>query len=151
MAKNTDPIYPRTPRMGGVVVTAANTRSDGVGTIGTDIFLMGSVSSADGGYLRFIEAIPTASVAATSTTATVARFFASTVSSGATTAANTDPIGEIPLATQIADSSTTAVITLTLPVNKQIPAGRSLLVTNHAAPAANTGWKFVAYWGDYDV
>jgi hypothetical protein len=151
MAKNIDPIYPKIPRVRGVAITAANTRSDGVGTIGTDIFLVGTVSATDGAFIRFIELWPTASVAGTSTTATVARAFLSEVSSGATTVANTNPIGELPLSPQSAANSTAAVSPIVIQVNKQVDAGKSILITNHAAPAANTQWKAVAYWGDYDA
>ena len=148
MPANTNPIYPLTPRVRGVAITAANTRSDGVGTIGTDLFLVGTVG-ADAAFLRFIEFWPTASVAATSTTATVARAFTSEVSSGTTTVAKTNPLGELPLTSQSAANSTTAVTPVVLQINKQIEAGDSILVSNHAAPAANTQWKAVAYWGDY--
>lgn len=150
MAKNNDPIYPKTPKVRGVAITAANTRSDGVGTIGTDIFLIGTVG-AEAAFLRFIELWPTASVAGTSTTATVARAFLSTVSSGATTAANTHPCGEQQLGSQSAANSTTPVSPVVIPINKQVEANMSVLITNHAAPAANTAWKAVAYWGEYDA
>lgn len=149
MPANTNPIYPLTPRVKGVAITAANTRSDGVGTIGTDIFLVGTVSGTDGGFLRFIELWPTASVANTATNSTIARAFISEVSSGTTTVANTNPIGEAPISSQNAASSTDAVVPIVITVNKQIAAGGSILVTVHSAPVANTQWKAVAYWGDY--
>jgi hypothetical protein len=149
MAKNLDPIYPKTPRVRGVAITAGNVRSDGAGTIGTDIFLVGTVSPSDGAFLRHIELWPTATTP-TTTTATVARAFLSTQSVGATTAASTQPIGEMPLAAQSAANASSAVTPVIIPVNKQVEAGMSILVTNHAAPAANTAWKAVAYFGDYD-
>ena len=39
MAENTVPIWGKTPKIGSVLVTAANTSSQGGGTIATDIFL----------------------------------------------------------------------------------------------------------------
>jgi hypothetical protein len=114
-----------------------------------DIFLVGTVSSSDDAYLRFIELWPTATVAATATTATVARAFISTQASGAVTSANTQPIGERALASQSAANSTTAVNSVIIPINRTIPASTSILITNHAAPATNTAWKAVAYWGEY--
>jgi hypothetical protein len=150
MAANTDPIYPKKPRVGGVAITAGNTRSDGVGTIGTDIFLAGT-AGPDGAYLRYVELWPTASVAATNTTVTVARAFLSTQSSGATSAANTNLAGEVPLIAVSASSSTAAAIPVVIVFNRQIAANQSVLFTNHVAPAANTAWKAVLYWGDYDA
>lgn len=150
MAANTDPIYPKKPRVGGVEITAANTRSDGVGTIGTDIFLAGT-AGPDGGYLRYVELWPTARVAATSTVATVARAFLSTQSSGATSAANTNLVGEVFLSSVSASNATTATTPVVIVFNRQIAANQSVLFTNHAAPAANTAWKAVLYWGDYDA
>jgi hypothetical protein len=149
MPKNIDPPFTNAQKYGGVEITAANTRSDGVGTIGTDIFLVGTASASEDAFLKRIELWPTASVAATATTATVARAFLSTQSSGATTAANTQPIGERALASQSAANSTTAVSPIVIPFNDTVPAGTSVLVTNHAAPATNTRWKAIAYWGEY--
>ena len=149
MAKSTSPIFTNAQKYGGVEITAGNSRSDGVGTIGTDIFLVGTVNATDDSYLRFIELWPTASVAATSTTATVARAFLSTQSSGATTVTNTQPIGERSLPVQFAANSTQAVAPVIIPINRPVPSGISILVTTHAAPATNTRWKAVAYWGEY--
>jgi hypothetical protein len=151
MAKNTTPIFTNAQSYAGVEITAANTRSDGNGTIATDIFLVATVSATEGAYLRHIELWPTATVAATATTATVARAFLSTQSSGATTASNTHPIGERALASQSASNSTTAVAPIIIPINRTVPTNTSILVTNHAAPAANTKWKAVAYWGEYNA
>lgn len=149
MAKFTTPIFTNAQEYGGVEITAANTRSDGAGTIGTDIFLVGTVSGTDDAYLRYIALWPTATVAATATTATVARAFLSTASSGAVTSSNTHPIGERALASVSAANSTTATSPVIIQFNGPIPAGTSILITNHAAPATNTKWKAVAYWGEY--
>lgn len=149
MAKSTNPPFTNAQKIAGVEITAANTRSDGVGTIGTDIFLIGTPAGTDDAYLRYIALWPTASVAATSTTATVARAFLSTQSSGATTAADTHPIGERALVSQSAANSTTASLPVIIQFNGPVPTGMSVLVTNHAAPATNTKWKAVAHWGEY--
>lgn len=150
MAGNTDPIYSKVGKISGVEVTAANTKSDGAGTIGTDIFLAFTADATNGSFVRDIKTFLTATTAATATTATVVRYFASSATSGATTASNTHPLGEFAVASQSADNSGTAtfpvaVITLNLP----LPAGWTILVTNHAAPAANTKLKTVVFAGDY--
>lgn len=146
MPANTSPIHPIAATFGAVAVTAANTSSQGGGTIGTDIFLI-LTTGANGSFISKIRCMPTASAAGTATTATVARFFLSTQSTGATTSSNTHNIGELTLASQTADSSTDAVRPLDYPLYLFVPTGYSLLVTNHAAPAANTAWKFTALSG----
>ena len=148
MPANTDSIFTKNVKTGGVLVTAANTSSQGGGTIGTDIFLVCTASATDGGYVRKIRLIPTAT-APTTTTATVARIFISTVSSGATTSANTRLIAEVTLPAIAADNATAAAFYFDLTINDAIGPGESILVTNHAAPAANTAWRANAFFGDY--
>lgn len=149
MPGNTLPIFTRQGLMSGIAVTAANTRSDGVGTIATDIFLAFTADATNGSFVESISIWPQASVAATATTATVARVFASSVTSGATTATNTHPLGELALPSQSADSSTLAVYPLSLTLNLVLPPGWTILVTTHAAPAANTSQKAVVKGGVY--
>lgn len=149
MAGNNAPQFTKNGILGAIAVTAANTSSQGGGTIATDIFLLLTADATNGTFVEFIRCMPTASTAATATTATVARFFISTQTSGATTSTNTHLIGEVTLGAQTADSSSAAVSPIDFPLNERIPAGYTILVTNHAAPAANTQWKFTAYGGDY--
>jgi hypothetical protein len=148
MPANTDPIFSKNARVASVLVTAANTSSQGGGTIGTDIFLVLQAGSTDGSFIRFVRAIPTAT-AATTTTATVLRIFASSVTSGATTSANTYLIAEYTLPAIAADNASTAVIFFDIPLNFAIPASWTILATNHAAPAANTAWRIIGIGGDY--
>jgi hypothetical protein len=76
--------------------------------------------------------------------------FLSSQTSGATTGGtNTWLLGEITLAAQTADSTASAVYQLELMLNMAIPAGYTILVTNHAAPAANTNWQAMVIGGDY--
>lgn len=145
MAVTATPVFPQAPWLGAVRVTAANTSSQGGGTIGTDIFLAGTAGS-NGGFVERVRFSPTAT-AATNTTATVARVFWSTVTSGATTNANTFLLGEVTLPLIAADNATAAVSIFDLPLNFPIPAGNTILVTNHAAPAANTAWVAVVVGG----
>lgn len=146
---NNDPIYTRVGAISGVEITAANTKSDGSGTIGTDIFLAATVDATNGGFVRDVTFYPTATTAGTSTTATVGRVFASSATSGATTASNTHPMGEATLAVQTAASTSTGVYAIVIPINRPLPPGWTILVTNHAAPAANTKWKAVVTYGAY--
>lgn len=150
MPGNTDPLYSRAGTLGvPAAVTAANTSSQGGGTIGTDIFLALTADAINGSFIRELRMNPVASVAATATTATVARVFLSTQASGATTSANTHLFAEVALASQTADQATTATTPVIVPMNFVLPAGWSVLITNHAAPAANTNWKTIPIGGNY--
>ena len=148
MPANTDPIFSKNGKIGSVLVTAANTSSAGGGTIGTDIFLAFTADATNGSFLRFVRLIPVATTP-TATTATVARIFLSTQASGAVTSANTYLIAEITLPSVNADNASTGAIWFDIPLNIPIPAGMTVLVTNHAAPAANTNWRAVVSAGDY--
>ena len=141
------PNLPATPKINSVRITAANTSSQGGGTIGTDIFLTGTIG-ASGTFVDRIRFSPTATTP-TSTTATVARVFYSTQSSGATTNANTFLLGEITLPVVAADSASASAPVFDLPINMSLPTGYYILVTHHAAPAANTAWVATLIGADY--
>ena len=96
-----------------------------------------------------IRLAPAASVAATATTATVARFYISSVTSGATTNANTFLIAEVACPAQTADQTTTAISAIDIPLGFVLPAGWTLLMSMHHAAAANTSWGAVVFGGDY--
>ena len=147
MPANASPQFTLNGRIGAVRVTAANTSSAGGGTIGTDIFLL-LIAGAYGTFIDFVRAIPVATTP-TATTATVMRLFASSVTSGATTNADTFLIAEIALPSAAADNAGTAVNSIDIPVGFRLPAGWALLATTHAAPAANTAWLASAIGGDY--
>ena len=148
MAGNSDPLFVRNGKNGSVLVTAANTSSQGGGTIGTDIFLAFTADATNGSLVRQIDFIPTAT-APTATTATVGRVFLSSVSSGATTSANTRLIAEVTLAATNADNTSSAVYPVTIPLNIPLAPGETILVTNHAAPAASTAWRANVFGGDF--
>lgn len=141
------PNIPNTPKISSVRVTAANTSSQGGGTIGTDIFLAGS-TGASGTFVDRVRFSPTATTP-TSTTATVARVFYSTQSSGATANTNTFLLGELTLPSVSADNASASAPVFDLPVNMSLPTGYYILVTHHAAPAANTAWVATMIGADY--
>lgn len=148
MPANTAPIFAVTPLALGVGITAANTSSQGGGTIGTDIFLA-ATAGAFGAFISKVRFMPTASVASTALAATVARIFVSTQASGATTSSNTHLIAEVSLPAVTADLPTTGITAIDVPLNIAIPAGATILVTNHAAPNANTQYKATCFAGSY--
>ena len=147
MAANTSPIFTLTPRFSAVRVTAANTSSQGGGTIGTDIFLA-FTPGADGSYLQRLRFSLTESTISTASAASVHRVFLSTVSSGTTTNANTFLIQEINAATQT-PSSTASSYPIDIPLNFAIPSTYYVLVSTHVAPSANTNWNANVFGGNY--
>ena len=148
MAANVSPIFGLTPVLGQVVIGTQNTKSDGTGTIGTDLWL-GFTAGADGAYIDKIRLSPTASVAATATVATVIRIFLSTVSSGATATTNTSLFQEQAVGIQTAAQTTTGTFFFEIPMGITIPANGTILFSTHIANAANTAWKAVTLGASY--
>lgn len=148
MPGNTDPLYSRVGAIQAIAVTAANTSSQGGGTIATDIFLAFSPDTTNGSFIREIMWVLGESTIATASTATVGRIFISSVGSGATTSSNTHLFREIALPSQT-PSSTLAGVPIVVPCNFMLQPDQFILVTNHAAPAANTHWKAVTFGGKY--
>lgn len=148
MAPNTAPIFGLVPHIGSVAPVGVNTRSDGVGTIGTDIH-RAFTAGVDGSWLSRIRFSSTASVAATTTAATTVRVFVSSQTTGSTTAANTWLVGELNLPAVSASNSTNPTVPQELPLNFAIPGGYTILVTYHAALAANTGIQATVFGADY--
>lgn len=148
MPANTDPIFTRNGAVSSALITAANTSSQGGGTIGTDIFKAFTADATNGSYVRSVWLIPTAT-APTTTTATVARVFLSSKTSGSTTSADTILVAELTLPAIAADNASAAAIWFEVPLNIALPAGWTVLATTHAAPAANSAWNAVVFAGDY--
>jgi hypothetical protein len=145
---NTAPQFTKNGVIGSARVTAANTSSSGSGTIATDIFKLLTSDPTSGTFIEFVRCIPVATTP-TTTTATVMRIFASSVTAGATTNADTFLLAEVALPASAADNSATAVNPIDIPLNFRLPNGWALLATNHAAPAANSNWLAIAVGGDY--
>lgn len=151
MAANTAPIFSEAPFISTAVwlpATTANTKSDGSGTIGTDMLLL-HTPGTDGSFINRVRLMPTASAASTATTSTVARLYLSTISSGTTTPSNTKLIAELAVASVTADTPTVGNSPYDIVLGFAIPSTQFLLVSMHAAAAASTGWHFVAIGGNY--
>lgn len=151
MAANTNPIYTGKGAVGPVAITAANTNSQGTGTIGTDIFKAYTIDATNGSFISDIVFQPTASAAGTNTAATVLRAFLSTKTSGATVGGtDTWLLGEVTAGVQSADNATASTFPWVLTLNRAIPPGTyTILVSSHAAPAASTNWQATVFGGDY--
>lgn len=149
MAANVNPIYTLTPNVVGVAIGGtANTKSDGQGTIGTDMFLT-VTGGANGSFVKNVQFMPVATVANTATTATTIRVYLSTKAAGATTQADTWLIAEYGAVSQNADNSTTPVVPIVVPLNRILPSGYTILVSSHVVNAANTSWTALCEAGNY--
>lgn len=148
MAGNTNPQFPKNGAPQSVLITAANTSSQGGGTIATDIFKAFQADATNGSWVDTLRLFPTATTP-TAMTATVARIFISTQQSGATTSANTYLWDEVTLPAVNADNASTAAYAIDVPLGFRLGANQSILVTNHAAPAANTAWRATVIGGDF--
>lgn len=151
MAANTAPIFTDVPVVGMGIWTSsltANTKSDGAGTIATDMVKL-FTAGADGAFINKIRLSPAASAAATATTATVARFYISTISSSTTTRADTQPFAEVACPAQTADQTTTATTFMEVPCGFYIPTGTYIHFSMHHAAAANTSWSVIVFGGNY--
>jgi hypothetical protein len=152
VAQNTSPIFTLVPAIGSATIlpaTTANTKSDGTGTIGTDILKAFTADATNGSYVSSVRFSPNASAAATTTTATTLRVFISSVTSGATTNLNTWLFAEVSAAAQTADHSTNATFPIEIPINRILPASYTILVSTHVVPAANTSWQAIVFAGNY--
>lgn len=147
----TSPQFPGTINNGNTRITAqqaSSGRSDGGGTVGTDIFLA-FTPGASGSFIKDIVIKPAATAAATTTTNTSIRVYISTVNSGSTTSSNTKLIDEINIPAVSASSTTAPTPTFTLPLNKAIESTEYILVGSGATLAANTEFHVSVFGGDY--
>lgn len=132
----------------GAAVTAAWAESAAGFVVGTSGFLIFTAGANDS-YVDFVRWLPEATVANTTTTATVGRIYLSSVGSGTTTTANTRLIAEVTLPAVSAANSSTPNNPIDVPIGARIKTGYFLYATNHAAPAANTNWVALPWGGDY--
>ncbi len=148
MASNEAPHFPANGVVGSTYSTAANTSSSGTGTIGTDIWKI--ITGGTNGTWVDVVRIMAQSTAPASTTATMGRIFVSSVTSGATTAANTFLIEEVILPIVAAASATIAQNAYDVKIGFRLPPNYTLLFTTHDAPATTTSWRATALGaGDY--
>ena len=132
------PVFAQAVNFGKVAITAANTKSDGSGTVATDIFLL-ATAGANGSFFEDVRFSFGASSAATATTATVGRVYIASTNTGALTAGtNSWLLGEVYMPSQTADSTNAATTAFSVPIYRKIPSGLYILVSTHHAPAANT-------------
>ena len=150
MPGNATPRFTKQANVGSVQVDAANTNSDGTGNITTPtMYIVFTADATNGSYLDFIRVMLSASAASTLGAATTVRFYISSISSGATTNANTFLIDELALPAITADVSGTATNYFDVPMGIQVPAGKLVLASTHVVSNANTHVTVTAFGGDY--
>jgi hypothetical protein len=155
MAANTLPIFSKAGLIGIAnilstsTVLASSNGASATGVTGTGpFFLLVTADATNGSYLdrvrlRWVASTPTA------TTAVMVRLYTSTVSSGATTSANTDCIEELAMGVQNAANASTTTFPYDIPLKFVLPAGKTLLASVHQAPAASTEIQIVVFGGNY--
>jgi hypothetical protein len=137
MVQNVDPIFPHIPNVSwtDAILTANTTKDGSAGTV-TLAFTAGDDGS-------FVEAITGQALG--TNVASLARVF---LNNGAatTTATNNTLIAQIGLPA-ITLSENAEVATVSLTINRAIPAGYRLYITLGTTVAA--GWEFTVWGGDY--
>jgi len=150
MAQNTKPIYSLVPvvAFGTLTGSIGLTRSDGVGTIGTDMFKIFTADATDGSFVTKIRISPAATTS-TSMTASVIRIYISSITSGATTAADTVLYQEVAVAALAAAHTSNAVNFYEVAFGFPLAPSQTILVSIDDNLAANTRWQFLTFAGDY--
>ena len=150
MAQNTSPIFSKIPvvAFGTLTGNIGLTRSDEVGTVGTDIFKMFTADATDGSYVSKIR-ITAAATTSTAMTASVIRVYISSITSGSTTAADTVLYQEISTAAITAAHTTSASNYYEIPFGVALPPSYTILASIDDNLAANTRWQFLTFAGDY--
>lgn len=148
--QNTSPIYTQVPFVSSGTITGnvGLTRSDGVGTIGTDIFKIFQADATDGSFVSKVR-ISAAATASASMTASVIRLYISSITSGATTADNTGLYQEISVAALAAAHTSNATNFYEIVFNVALPPSYTILASIDDNLTANTRWHFLTFGGHY--
>lgn len=120
----------------------ANVKSDGAGTVATDLLLLYTAASTHTLLNPYIVVQPVASAASTTLSATTIRAFRSTVASSTTTNANTFNIGEVSIGAIAVDVSGTAIAPFIIPIMcPTLKSGDFIYVSTHVVAAASTAFQ----------
>jgi hypothetical protein len=148
MPGNPTPIYSRVGAYGQTRLNAALTASNGVGTVGTDIFLAFTADATNGSFVQRVRWSATANVAPTATTATVGRIYISSSNTVANTA-TCSLFQEVALPSVYAANATVASYPIDVPMNIALPPGHAILVSTHGPVVPNTAWVASVFAGNY--
>jgi hypothetical protein len=137
MVQNVEPIFPRIPNVSwtDAILTANTTKDLSSGTV-----TLAFTAGADGSFVESITGQPLGT-----NVASVARVFLNN-GGATTTATNNSYIGQIALPATT-NSEVAEVPSVSLAINKAIPAGYRLYIVIGTTVAA--GWEFTVWGGDY--
>lgn len=136
MTANTKPIWSKLPHVEWATITAANTATDGTGTVST-VF---TADSTNGSHIDGVVIQPLGT-----NVATVIRFFVNNGQTN-TTAANNTLVAESTLASTTG-SNTTGIASTSIAQNWSLPPGYRILAT--IGTAVSAGLAVTIYGGDY--
>jgi len=149
----TQPRFTSTCNLGRVSIPTANAqvKSDGTSAgVGADMMYKLLTAGANDTLVDAVRFHCVASAAAVASVATTLRVYVSTVATpGATTAADTFLLGEVSVPAITASHSTNATNYFDCVINKIIPAGTYLHVSQHVAQTANQNWIALGFAGDF--
>jgi hypothetical protein len=149
MPANTDPIWSKIGNVQGTEIGGtANTRSDGNGTIGTDIYKCFTADATNGSWVSRIRFSLVISGALTASAATVHRVYVSNKTSGATTQADTWLFQEVAAPSQT-PTSTSGMNFIEIPLMFALDPSYTILVSSHVVNTANTDWTAIVFGGKY--
>jgi len=152
MTQNTAPVFTKIPRVQSIAILSgaftASAKSDGNGTVATDMFIAFQADATNGSYVQRLRIHPYATTP-TATTAALARIFISSLDTGTVTPTDTHLFQEIALPVSNAANATSPCNFYEIPLNFALPADYTILISIHQALAANTGWRFTVFGGDY--
>lgn len=150
MPANTSPIFSLTPNIGVALVLLANTNSDGTGNLTTGVTMYKVITAgANGTWVSKVRINVAASSAGSTSNASVLRVYYSTITSGATTSADTKLLQEVSVPAVTADSATAPTNPIEISLNVAIPTGSFIHVSSHATPGTNCSFEVVGFAGDY--
>jgi hypothetical protein len=153
MAANKEAIFSKSGLIAQTYIpaaTAACPTSDGTGTVGTDLFLV-ATGSAEGNWMDHVRCVFGSHAAgAENCAAGIIRFYIGTVGVGATTPADTHPIGpETACPIQSINHATTAATSFGVAIGHPLPSGQFLLASYSGAMAAHGSLHFSLFAGVY--
>jgi hypothetical protein len=150
MPANTAPIFGLTPNVGHTTIPNANTNSDGTGNLTSSITIYKLFTAGgNGSWVNKARINVTATTSPTTSNATVIRLYYSTITSGATTSADTKLLAEVAVPAVSADHSTAPTNPIEVPLNFAIPTGSFIHVSSHSAPASAQQYEVVCFGSDF--
>jgi hypothetical protein len=151
MPANKEPVYTLTPKIQSCTPVLVCAGTDGAGFVvsgGTVTHYIAFTAGTNGSYIKEARIKAATTNGTTAVSATTIRFFVSTVSSGATSGADTHLIAEVAIPT-FTPATTSASPDFIVPLNFAIESGKYLLCCTGVVAASNTFYKVTTFGGDY--